>query len=256
LIKNSQRELQPIKDGKNAIDQVEDDVKRLDTILSSMGSKYENVKEELDKFLNGEQWKQFNELLDEKKRIEEDMAGLKSDMLQDFSRIERPLKKLKNLVDNGIVKIGNAKLFEKYVDSAVDALIEEGNVETLTHILKAVQDKISDGKIELKDKEKALDEIQRLIDNKAFENFLGKYSSLANDLENLERKISEQKASSMKADMERRIRDLEKQIEVVKMEIEKSRKQAGKLRIFLNEKKDALEKSMSILANKKIVIGV
>lgn len=255
-IRNFQNGLQSIKEERNILNQAEEHLKNLDARLSNVSSNYENVKEDLEKFKSGEEWTHFNELLNKKKSIEEDISSLKSQILRDISRIERPLKKFKNLVDNKIVKIDNAKVLGKYVNSTLDALIEEKNPEAIKSILEMVQDKISDGKIELKDKEKSLDEIRWVIENNIFENFLDDYISLVSDLEKLDKNISEQKAPSMKTDMENRIKDLERQVETTKMEIDEFKKQIEKLKNSISEKKNALEKSLSLLINRKISIMI
>ena len=255
-IKNAQNELQLIKDWMKKMAETKGHLKTLESRLSSLNSEREGEKGKLEKFLGSEEWLRFNELLEKKKKVEEDVANIKSQMLQGISKIEKPMRKFKNLVDRGILKFENEKALEKYSSSVFDALVEEKNPETLYSLLKVVQKNISEGKVEMKDREKSMAEIKWLVENNALENPLEKYLLLASELEKMKRSVGEQKMPDVRRDIERRIEDMEMQVERASLEMEKLKKQMERMRDSVNEKKITLESMLTSLANKKISINI
>lgn len=255
-IRNAQSELQSIKEETRNLNQIEGHMKTLNAKLSNLKSKHDNLKEGLEKFKNGKDWLHFNKLLEKKKIMEEKVSSLKSQILQDTSQINKPLRKFKNLVDKGVVKIEDEKILKKYVDSTLDALIEGKNPETIRSILEMVQKNISEGKIKLKDKEKSMVEIKHILDNNLFENFLKKYLLLTGDLEKLGEDITAHKASSIKNKMENQIENIERDIEMASLEIEKVKKQTEKTKNSIKERKITLEKTLTLLAKREISINV
>ena len=255
-IRNAQKDLQSIKEETRNLNQIEGLLKTFNIKLSDLKSKHDSLKEDLKKFKDGKDWIHFNNLLEKKKIMEEKVSNLKSQIPQNTSQINKPLRKFKNLVDNGIVKIQNEKILKKYVESTLDALIEEKNPKTIRLILEMVQKNISEGKIELKDKERVMTEIRRILDNNLFENFLKKYLLLMEDLEKLEEDITAHRASNIKNKMESQIEDVKRDIEMIRLEIEKVKKQIEKTKNSIKERKITLEKTLTLLTNKKISINV
>ena len=97
-IRNAQNELQSIKEETRNLNQTEEHLKTLNTKISDFKSKDDSLKEDLEKLKNSKDWFHFNELLEKKKIIEEKVSSLKSQILQDTSQINKPLRKFKNLV--------------------------------------------------------------------------------------------------------------------------------------------------------------
>ena len=254
-IRSAQSELQSIKEETRNLNQIKEHLKTLNAKLSDLKSEHDSLKEDLEKFKNGKDWLHFNELLEKKKIIEEKVSSLKSQILQDTSQINKPLRKFKNLVDKGVVKIEDKKI-PKYVASTLDALIEEKNPETIRSILEMVQKNISKGRIKLKDKEKTIVEIKRILDNNLFEDFLKKYILLTKDLEKLREDITTHTASSIKNKMENQIEDIERDIKMTSLEMKKIKKQTKKTKNSIKERKITLEKTLTLLTERKISIDV
>lgn len=255
-IRNAQSELQLIKGETKNLNQIEEHLRNLNTNLSNLKSKHDSLKKDLEKFENDKGWIHFNELLEKKKIMEEKVSGLKSQMLQDASRINKLLRKFKNLVDKGVVKIKNEKILKKFVNSTLDVLIEEKNPKAIRSILEMVQKNISEGNIKLKDKEKTMFEIKHILDNNLFEDFLKKYLLLTKDLEKLRENISAHTAPTAKNRMESQIEHVEKHIETTSLEMEKVKKQTEKMKRSIKERKITLEKTLSLLDKREIIINV
>jgi len=255
-IRNTQSELQSIKEETRNLNQIEGHLEILNAKLSDLKSKHDSLKQDLKKFKNGKDWLRFNELLEKKKIMEEKVSSLKSQILQDTFQINKPLRKFKNLVDKGVVKIKDEKILKKYVDSTLNALIEEKNPEMIRSVLEMVQKNIFEGKIKVKDKEKSMVEIKRILDNNLFEDFLKKYLLLTEDLEKLGENITAHTASSIKDKMENQIEDMKRNIEMTSLEMEKVKKQTEKTKNSIKERKITLEKTLALLAKREISINV
>jgi chromosome segregation ATPase len=246
-IKNMQNDFESVKKEICILHEMEENLEILDEKISNLKSEHEKENEEIKKLESGKDWSDLNELLEKKKRIMDEISKLKSELIQNISKIERPLRKLKNMVDKGSVDIDNEKLLEKYVDSFLGKVIEDKNSEEINSILKTIQKNISEGKIETKD-----DEVKNILENDVFGNILKKYSALENDQKELEERIDENIGLKRRNEMEDNIKDLEKQMEISNSEIEKIKKQIDKIKGSVDEKKILLEKSIGEVENKKI----
>ena len=250
-VRNVQNELKLVKEEMDVLYGMEEDLKILGIKFSNSKLEHEKEIENIKKIEGGKGWIGFNELLEKKKDVIDGISKLKSELIENTSKIERPLRKLKNMVDKGTVNVDDEKLLEKYANSFLATVMEEKNYEIVNSILKTVQKNISEGKIDLKNNE-TVDEINHILENNVFENILKKYVILENDLKRMEKTINEHDELKRRNDIDDRIKDLEKQMEISNLEIEKIKKQMEKIKNSVNEKKNVLEESLSGLDNKKI----
>ena len=99
-------------------------------------------------------------------------------------------------------------------------------------------------------------EIKRILDNNLFENFLKKYILLTDDLEKLGKDITAHTASSIKNKMENQIEDIERDIGMTRLGMEKVKKQTKKTKNSIEERKITLEKTLTLLAKREININI
>jgi len=246
-IKNIQNNLNSVKEEMEILHRMEEELKSFEEDLSNLKSKHETEIKKKNELESGEGWTHFNEIKNEKNKVLDDISKIKSELIQNTSKIERLLRKLKNMVDKGTINVDNEKLLDKYVESFLDKVIEEKNIEDVNSILKTIQKNISEGKIDVKD-----DEIKNILENNVFGNILKKYETLESELKEYEKRINEHVEFKKRNDIEDDIKDFEKQMEVTNLEIEKIKKQIDKIKGSVDEKKIRLEKSLSELENKKI----
>lgn len=254
-IRNAQSELKLVKEETDALSNMKENLETLDTNMSKLKSEHEKEKDRLNEFENGRDWISFTELLKRKKNIEDYIFNLKSETMKNISRIEKPLRKLKNLVKRGTVKVDEEEVLKKYADSFFITMMEDRNNEKINSVLGIVLKNISEGKIDLKDKEKELEELRWILENDVFENILKKYATLEDDLKELEKNIKERNEPNIKNEIESRIRNLEKQVGIANLEIEKVKKRVEKVEKSVSERKISLEESLALLANKKIKLN-
>jgi hypothetical protein len=251
-VRNAQNDLKLVKEETDVLYQMKKNLETVDTKLSELKSRNEKEREDAKKFESGKEWIYFTELLEKRKDTAEKISNLKSQIMQNISGIEKPLKKLKNLVDKEIVKVDDKKTLEKYVNSFLATMIEERSSGTANSILKTLQENISEGKIDMKNRENELAEVKWILENNIFEDFLKKYLLLEDDLKELEKNINKRDEPNIKNRMESEIKDLERQAEITSSEIEKVKKQVDKMENSINERKNSLEESLAVLADKKI----
>ena len=253
-IKNAQNELKSIKDEKKDLNQIEENLKNLDTKFSDFKSKHDTLTNDLKDINKSKDWDDLNQLSTRKEVTKKKISDLKSHMLQDTSRINKPLRKFKNLVDREVIKIKEENILEKSVDSILNTLIEE-YPKSMRSILVMVQKNISNGKIKVKDEEKTIIEIKHILENNLFENFVKKYMLLKKELEELETKITIHKSLSVKKKLENQLEGVKEQIETVNIEIEKLKKKREKTKESIKDRKIVLERTLSALTNQKITIA-
>lgn len=266
LVSEAKKLLSPTIDVQNALDLLKKDIesmqknkKEIDDYnkrLSDVGDELKSEEEKLRELESSNEWKRFNQLVEKKKELESQVSEVKSSISQNFSKIDRPLRKFQHLVQRGIGEVDDEKALDRFLDSPVDSIIETKKFKLMNSILEKVRHGISSGAIDIKDKDKELSEINWLIDHEIFEELVAKHDSLLEEVKKLEKDISEQDIHKSKNVFESHIEQLNRESKTITEEIERIKKQVEKLTVSIQEKKPNLEKNLSELVNEKVTIDL
>jgi hypothetical protein len=252
IIKKTGNEIAKLKSDMVVFSQKNKELDDLEKYVSISKSNLEKVYSELRNFEEGSEWEELKKLLDKRNAIKNEISVVIAEINKNISKVEKSVRKFKNLVERGNEKIFDEKLLEKYVGSFFDTLINDGNSSNMNYILEATQKTMKDGKIEIKDMEKEIDEINFILGNDVFGNLLKEYFKMKNALNEVEKNIIENHAQNKRSEIEDRIKDEKKSIEISIFEIEKTKKQKEKIEKSINENKDILEKSLKNILKKEI----
>lgn len=172
--------------------------------LENILQKNENLKKEnemlqtnLQKIEESEEWKGY---LETKKKLDEkenERREIISQVVQKFSSVERPLKKLNNLLQKTESEI-NRKLLEKYFSSAFDAFVEDYEKKTINSALKEAAKYIEENKI---DEKKSLGKINEMISSDVFNQIARDWQKINDELAELNEKLENSEVAKKKEEI-------------------------------------------------------
>lgn len=201
-------------------------IKKINSEIKKETLDIEKIKKSIQKIKEGKDYKDYLELIENKKSLELKIENSKSNFSQSFSIVIPALKKYERIsLDNNLI--------ESYINNMVSTLLEDKELK-IVEILKKMKGSIVKGDIELKDKkiDKILKRIETL-DNSYFKNFKTGYIEQNSKLKKLNEKI--------------------KNIEIIK-EIEESRNKLEKINGLVNDKKINLDNTKKEISNINIEI--
>jgi chromosome segregation ATPase len=252
-INDAEKELDSLKKNieymKNEKKEIDEHNKR----LIDLKKKFESEKENLKKLERSDEWNKFNKLIERRKELDSHISEVRANIHQNFSKIEKSLKKFQHLVKVDKEDI-DKKMLNKYLDYTVDALIETENFSFINSTLEKVKNSILSGAIDLKDKNKELSEIDWIINHNIFEGLVTKYNSFIEEVKNLENSITEQDVNKLKDEIESRIEYLNREAQTINTGIERNKRQIEKLENSVQENKTSLERSLTNLIGSKTTI--
>jgi chromosome segregation ATPase len=222
--------------------------------LMDLKKKLESEKENLKKLEESDEWNRFNKLIERKKELDSYISEVRAKISQNFSKIEKPLKKFQHLMKVGKEEVDDNKMLYRYLNSQVDTLIETENFSFINSTLQKVKHSISSDAINLKDKNKTLSEIDWMINNNIFEDLVAKHNSMIGEMKKLEKDITEHSVNKLKSEIEIKIEQLNREIQEITTEIERNKRQIEKLEVSVQERKASLEGNLIKLIGNKTAI--
>ena len=224
--------------------------------LLDLKKKLEAEEESLKSLKLGKDWSEFNRSLEVKRDLESQISEIRSDISENFSKVEKPLKKFQHLVQSGAEEINDKKMLADYINSPVDALIAAEDFSFINTILEKVKHGILSDSIVLKDKNKTLSEIEWIINRNVFKELVSKYNSLLGEMRKLQNTIENQNVSERKKGIEVGIEQFKKDIQSTDAEIERSQKKIEKLKASVTETKKELEDNLTKLIGVKATFAI
>ncbi len=225
------------------------ETEELEKILKEMWIENKKVEDELKKLLDNNEWKTFLEM----QRIREDMKirlqNKKSDFIQSVTKVEIPLKKYKWSVEN--------KILDDYVQHSFESILsEDPKGEVFMSAIKDMKIKIIEEKVDLKDSDKFLAVIERMIEDNTIGKTLEEYSKLSEELRNQEEKIALQKVPKRKNNLESEMNKLKGEIEEIRAEKRRVEERRKRMQTDKEQKLKELENLLNNVAGKRILLEV
>ncbi|MBC8444444.1 hypothetical protein H8D83_02550 [Candidatus Woesearchaeota archaeon] len=230
----------------NSKKDLEENISSTKKDLKEVNKKFVDKKEKLEQVKKSDEYGLFNDLVSKKESLENEKKELEMMLWHSFSVIEAGLKKYERVtLEKGVVK--------KYLANSLMALLKDTELK-IVDVLNKMENSISNGDVELKDKkkEKILHELGKLnVDY--FKEFLEKYNKIEWELDQLKVKFEE---STIMVDIEKlkeEIDIIENKINSKKCEINEWSKELEELNVGVLKKK--LEKEVKDKIGKTIVIS-
>lgn len=235
------------------ISEMENEIIALQKKTKELKEEEESVTKELDKLTNSKEFIEFSTLIDTEKKIEGDIKGLNFEIIQTLSPIEKSFKKFKRITSDSKL----VKMTDFYLNSPLDALLPNNNLENTRMILNEIRKMIESGEVELdqKKKEKTLEIIKDISHGKVLEKSIENLKKLKKDKEIVETRLDKIKVLDKKNEIEKALSDLK--LEIIKNEetVANRKERINKFKKDNEGKKRKLEAMLENTVGKKIEIS-
>lgn len=200
----------------NEIDTVNNSINSLKEEISSLEEKISKKKKELSSLKNSSEASSYNKLIEEKNSLMQEKQDLKTDLMQTFSPIEKPLKRFLKLVESRqfVLEKEEELLLNSYLKDPFLALKRDPKGVGLKKILSFLKQLINDNSITLKEKEKEkkLSEIERLLSLDFFDKVFWKMNSIEKRFLEAEKQLKNSSLSSKIKSFEEELSSIEKEL--------------------------------------------
>lgn len=224
-----------IRAEKEKLENFRKDLEKMEQKNESLKKENEMMQINLQKLEEGEEWKQYLEFKKQLQQKENEKTELISKVVQTFSSVERPLKKLNNLLKKTESEF-DTKMLEKYFASPFDAFLEDYEKKSINLALKEAAKNIEENKI---DEKKSLEKIKEMISSDTFGNLAKEWQNNTSEILELNEKIMNSDVAKKRDEMLKNISDREN--EMKQNSKEKMEKQMNSIDQDFAEHKDELK---------------
>jgi hypothetical protein len=246
LIENAKEKISLLKSLLNEKEELINSIDSLEKQFFSLKNQLSRLNSELYSLKNSSEMNELNALLTKKNSLLKEKQALNSNFLEIFSKIEKPLKRFTKLVKAGNYIISNEEkeLLLLYESKPLNAFKRDQKGIVLKKILSEVKEKILDGTISLKEKEKEkkISAINFVLKFDFFENFFWKLNSIESNLLMTEKKISSFSIFKKIVLLEQNIESIQKELNSLNKNISMGKKN----KTLINEKIEELSKKISL----------
>jgi len=225
------------------------EMNELEKILKEIEDKNKKIENELKKLPDSNEWKAFLGMQKIKEELKISLQNKKSDFIQSIAKVENPLKKYKWSAEN--------KILDDYAQHSFESILsEDPKGEVFMSAIKDMKINIIEGKMDLKDSDKFLVIIGRMIEDNTIGKILEEYSKLSEELRNQEEKIASQEIPKRKSKLESEMSKLKREMEEIKAEKKRVEERRKRKQTDKGQKLKELENLLSNVAGKRISLEV
>ena len=223
------------------------DIRVAEGKLRESSSRIKEKEKLITELEDGSRYREFAELLEKKKLLEQELNELKSGPLHLFSSVNAALRKYERINPDSIM-IG------RYVDNWLKALEDDDSFE-IVEIAGVVRDCVAKGEVEMKEKkkEKVLQELGR-FEKSYFETFLKKYRKFMDNVLNIEQELEKMKIVREIEELKDSVRKDVAMRKSEKIKVEEMKKERSE--ISIDGLVNALEEKIADATGKKVEIIV
>jgi hypothetical protein len=213
---------------------------------NALSNQKEKKEQELLDLKKSKEYKELNALKEEKDRAEANIREHNAKIIQAFSVMERPLRKLGRMV------LEESELLEHYIDNPVKALIADNELKVVG-LLKKLEGNINNLTLELKDKkrQKVLNTVKGLTEE-YLADFVTRYNELEEKLAEIKGRINDNHAQNKENELKYELGSLNEKLEAAAKEVESVNTEVSKINI--NRMRQNLVKEINELLKTEITI--
>jgi len=225
------------------------EVNELSKKLKEIEEKNKKIEDELEKLQKSNEWKTFLEMQRIREEIKINMQNKKSEFMQYLSQVEIPLKKYNWSAKNKVLDYYIQKLFEPI-------LFEDSDGEIFKSAIRDIKIKLIEEEMKLKDNNKFLDIISKMIEDNTIGKLIEEYLNLSEELRKQEEKIISQEIQKRNSKLENEIIVLKKEMEEIQNEEKKTEEQSKRMQRDKEQKLNELENLINSYSDKRILLQV
>jgi len=245
-ISNINKKISNIKTKKRLKEELEKEISEKNNDEKNLKEEIKNDEKNITELRKSREFVNYKNKADDLKKIKEKLKEKENDILNEFSVLEKAMKKYAR------ISFEDDALINKYIGNPVNALVNDNELRIII-IFENLKKNIDEDKIELKDKKKA--KSLKTIDNlnkDFFENFLSDYNKLIETKNSLIKDINESNARKIFYELEDKIINDKENLASIKKQIEDMKQQIDKINI--KEMKNELQDEIKSVSGEEIVI--
>jgi hypothetical protein len=224
-----------------------DDLGKMDSAIVERQNDLVKVEKDSEELVKGDEWKGIVGLQEKAVKAKELMAAKRREFERIVDVIEGPLKRYK--------KFAGSHILDDYISKSFDSVIcEDPRGERILVLLKNVNAMITEGKMEIKDREQVLKKIGELSENNAIGKIIQEYLLACEEVKDATEKASSSQTMKRKLGLDSELERLRKQIEDMKSDRKKTEEIIKTIKERKAQKTDQLEEILYQIFKKRIKI--
>jgi hypothetical protein len=220
---------------------------KLENKLRETEEEEKRILDELEKLSESDEWKNLLEMKDIQEEIRQKMKNRKADLISYLSQVELPLKKYNWSAKN--------KVLDYYLQKSFDFILSEDTKgEIFKSALKEIKVKILENELNLKDSDKFLGIINKMIEGNTVGKMISEYLEISGEMKKQEEKIAFQAILKRKNNLENDTNRLKKEIWELKNEKETAEKRKKEAQEEREQKLEELKTILKDFSGKRILL--
>jgi hypothetical protein len=224
-----------------------DESGKIENVLRETEEEEKRIGDELGKLPESDEWKNLLGMRNTQEEVRQKMKNRKAELMSCLSQVELPLKKYNWSAKN--------KVLDYYLQKSFDLILsEDTRGETFRSALKEIKVKILENELVLKDSDKFLNIISRMIEDNTVGKVISECLEISEEIKKQEEKIAFQGILKRKNDMENDMKRLKKEIWELKNEKETAEKRRKEVQEEREQKLEELETMLNNFSGKRIFL--
>ncbi len=237
-----------------------ENIKDLKSKLKNLNESREEVEEELKKskeslksLKKSSRHEELQKIKEKIENISKEQEKLKRKIESTISELDRPLRKMDKLIERDEHMVSSEVLegINSYLEDPVQAVFnEEESLDKLKAMFKELKSLLK-GKMELSEKErnKRLEEVEEILENKKVEKLKNKHDKLDEKLENLKEERESSSLLEKKSNLKKEIEEKESKLERLEEDIEDTNNELSQ------KEKELQNKNIKIRESTEAILG-
>ncbi len=230
----------------------------LEKSLGELALKKTRFESELKELTHGPEFKEIASLNERKAELLRDKQHIRTDLLDIFAKIEKPLHRLGKSVNAGKILLPEkqASFLNKLLLNPVKALKLDPKAETLKSVLLETKSAIDSGLIELKpkEKEKKLAVISELLSFDFFSESFWKLNKIDSEILAIEKQLSSSSASDKESKLFASLKELAEKQRQAESDITTAKIEEKTAGVAVADSKLAIQSLLSNVFEKKVLL--
>ncbi len=250
--------LASIEAKEKAVAEASESITLLEKSLESFALKKTRLESELNELKQGPEFKKIASLNERKAELLRDKQNAKTELLDIFAKIEKPLHRLGKAVKAGKILLPEkqASFLNRLLLNPVKALKLDPKAETLKSVLLETKTAIDSGLIELKpkEKEKKLAVISELLSFDFFSDLFWKLNKIDSEILAIEKELASSPASEKESKFLDLLKELDGKQQQAESDIVSTKNDRKNATSVVADSKLAIQKLLSKVFEKKILL--
>lgn len=252
----SKAELERMMEDISSLQSKRSDANRAERKLEELKGAQSRLKDGISRLECSEESKKLARMIEDEKELKARASKARGELSHALSRLEKPLRKYRKLVDEGTADFGDKRYIQLFLEDPAGTVLEYG-MDKFKPMLEGLKKSIAGSGIDLKERsEKAMATIDTLSETDYIGRMAAEIKRLSMDSERLGKDIS---MSKVKEDIRRLGSELEsigREADGLERDIPKERSVIERIDASVAARKEQLEGRLASLTGKRVKVSI